>query len=490
MLGGQVFKTEWWRFYPTLSNVTFEYLFVTADTAMKIKEANDLSVICLWGVVKQSRDLYLIDMIRGKGEAPDLEKQMLLFWNKWKDGVNHSRIRSLYIEDKASGTGLIQSVRRRGFIPITPVKPEKDKLQRAFDAVPYIEQGSVYLPINAEVDISREVIRECEEFTMDDSHAHDDICFVGTTMIATKKGRKELKDIVVGDEVLTPFGYSKVIRTSNREADVITNIGLTGTEDHKVFSWHDNKFDKLKNLKYNHASILNFKELLKWKAIELYGLMELNIVDIKRKDITLVIKKLKENKLNPDFIEIFGNFILERKYLKAIKFITKIIIGIITNIQILNVYHAKNILKNIENLEEMFGKDQKCKKRMQEEERDVKNGIIQKMVKNGIASIKKIISQKFSLKKYALNAEKSSTRLTTQDIKQCAENVEIEYCTEKLDKEKRTVYNITVEKGCYYANNILVSNCDNVTYAIDIAYRKSPMRINPDELLKLNNPYI
>lgn len=173
ILGGQVYKRDWWRFWHT-NMVEYDYLFITSDTAMKVKQANDFSVICLWGFTK-NRELYLLDMIRGKWEAPELERQFLTFWNKWRNGLNFGRIRAVYIEDKASGTGLIQSVKRQGNIPIKPIVPDKDKLQRAFDSVPYIEMGNVYLPMNENADISKQVIDECEAFTMDDTHLHDDI---------------------------------------------------------------------------------------------------------------------------------------------------------------------------------------------------------------------------------------------------------------------------------------------------------------------------
>lgn len=173
ILGGQVFHRDWWRFYAVLPE--FEYCFMTADTAMKIKQANDYSVFCLWGVTRETNDLYLVDMIRGKWEAPDLERQFLNFWAKWQSGVNHTRVRTVYIEDKASGTGLIQSIKRKGNIPIRPIMPEKDKLQRAYDATPFIEGGRVYLPQNENFSISKQMIDECEAFTTDNSQIHDDI---------------------------------------------------------------------------------------------------------------------------------------------------------------------------------------------------------------------------------------------------------------------------------------------------------------------------
>jgi predicted phage terminase large subunit-like protein len=49
------------------------------------------------------------------------------------------------VEDKVSGTGLIQTLRREG-IPILPIQRNRDKVSRAHDAAPFIESGNVLLP--------------------------------------------------------------------------------------------------------------------------------------------------------------------------------------------------------------------------------------------------------------------------------------------------------------------------------------------------------
>jgi predicted phage terminase large subunit-like protein len=57
-------------------------------------------------------------------------------------------LRGMYVEDKVSGTGLIQTLRREG-IPVVPVQRNKDKISRAHDAAPFIESGNVVLPQDA-----------------------------------------------------------------------------------------------------------------------------------------------------------------------------------------------------------------------------------------------------------------------------------------------------------------------------------------------------
>jgi predicted phage terminase large subunit-like protein len=81
----------------------------------------------------------------------------------------------VYVEDKASGIGLIQSTKRKG-VPVVAMTPTKDKYSRALEATPTIEAGLFKLPDNATNAISQKVIGECEAFRADMSHKHDDIC--------------------------------------------------------------------------------------------------------------------------------------------------------------------------------------------------------------------------------------------------------------------------------------------------------------------------
>lgn len=169
--GGAVIKTEWFKYYP--ANITYEYkrIFITADTAQKIKEHNDYSVFMVWGVTKFGK-LHLLDEIRGKWEAPDLKRQVKILWNRWSKGIGNTPCSGLYIEDKASGTGLIQEIKRECAIPVLPLQADKDKLTRLEAVLAHVEAGNVELPNNPEQ--NKDLLNECEAFTRDDSHSHDD----------------------------------------------------------------------------------------------------------------------------------------------------------------------------------------------------------------------------------------------------------------------------------------------------------------------------
>lgn len=143
--GGGIFKDQWWQYYDTLPRM--EWRGIWADTAQKAGEKNDYSVLQCWGKSK-SGDAYLIDQIRGKWEAPELLANARAFWAKHKAG--DSALRSFRIEDKVSGTGLIQTLKREG-VPVQGIQrlSGQDKVSRAMDAAPSIEAGLVHLPKDA-----------------------------------------------------------------------------------------------------------------------------------------------------------------------------------------------------------------------------------------------------------------------------------------------------------------------------------------------------
>ena len=60
-------------------------------------------------------------------------------------------------------------------IPILGLKADKDKLTRVELALPYIESGNVLLPDNESYAFNPAILSECEAFTRDDSHKHDDV---------------------------------------------------------------------------------------------------------------------------------------------------------------------------------------------------------------------------------------------------------------------------------------------------------------------------
>lgn len=185
--GGQMIKSEWFQFYQTHPKYT--RIFITSDTAMKTGQHNDYSVFMVWGVYQHS--IYLIDMVRGKWEAPELLRQIRDLTNRYWLWENRLKMSALYIEDKASGVGLIQQMKRESKVPVIPLTPTKDKVSRVEEALPFLQAGRVFLPFNREYGQNPVIIGECEMFARDLSHTHDDVtdCLTYAIQVSSGLGR-------------------------------------------------------------------------------------------------------------------------------------------------------------------------------------------------------------------------------------------------------------------------------------------------------------
>ncbi len=168
IIGGEIIKGHEFKRYVIPAPI--KYRIIYGDTAQKTKERKDFSVLECWGYAEDG--IYLLDLIRGKWEAPELKQKTVDFWNKHKAMSGLGALRKLKIEDKASGTGLIQDIKRNDLIPIEGIQRNIDKLTRVLDVVSYISAGRVFIPENAPY--VNDFISECESFTADDSHLHDD----------------------------------------------------------------------------------------------------------------------------------------------------------------------------------------------------------------------------------------------------------------------------------------------------------------------------
>jgi len=164
--GGVIFKPKWWQYYKVLPD--FDYRIITADTAQKEGEENDFSVFQLWGAV--GRRIYLVDQLRAKFEAPELKSNAIAFWNKHVNA--HGILRGMFVEDKVSGTSLVQEISRDGRFPIVPVQRAKSKIVRYMNIAPSLASGLVYLPEEAEWLL--DYTEEFRKITPLMTHKHDD----------------------------------------------------------------------------------------------------------------------------------------------------------------------------------------------------------------------------------------------------------------------------------------------------------------------------
>lgn len=466
---GNIIQRDWWGMYDADHTAIDGKLIITADTAYKKTKTADYSCFQVWELLR--KEMRLRDMIVGKWEFPELLEKAIQIWRKWTDDSLINPAAFMYIEDKASGISLEQTLIQSGINAIC-WKPKEydypeDKVGRTRELSWDVYRGLVKLKKDDKM--SQYLVNEAALFAEDMSHAHDDSCFVAGTKVATIFGDKNIEELKVGDLVITPWGVSPITRTTSRMKPVIDNIGLTGTKDHKIYTIHDYSFDSLENVDYSMVSKLTIEELISWQIKSLYCSMAKNTIVTQRQDIMKIKSLLTEKEKHSGFIGLCMNFIREKKFLKAITFITKMKIKIITTLAIWFFYQVVNTLNFMAKKPLKFGKDLKCKKQIKEVEKCAKSGIAQKREEIGTQNIKKNTLPNFILLKYVPIAEEDLIPQTTTESRQYVDGVEISTLKENYaGKQKKRVYNITVRAGCYYANNILVSNCDAASMAHSI----------------------
>lgn len=139
---GQMIKRSWFGTYTELPAIDQHSIMVLSiDTAAKATEIADYSVIMVLRYHRQSKQSFIIDIVRERFEFPDLRRKVL------EVNAQHSP-HYILIEDKGSGMSLIQELQRQGIHPIS-ISPKIEKVLRVQAATPQLERGEVLMPANA-----------------------------------------------------------------------------------------------------------------------------------------------------------------------------------------------------------------------------------------------------------------------------------------------------------------------------------------------------
>ena len=135
-LGGGMVKEAWLRTYEARPPV-FEQVIQSWDTANKDTAFSDYSVCTTWGLLKGA--MHLIEVFRARLNYPDLRRAV-------QAQAERHRATAILIEDRASGTQLIQDLRQAGMTKIHAQNPEGDKAMRLHVQTSWFDAGKVLLP--------------------------------------------------------------------------------------------------------------------------------------------------------------------------------------------------------------------------------------------------------------------------------------------------------------------------------------------------------
>jgi predicted phage terminase large subunit-like protein len=160
-LGGGMVKRAWFRRYAADQlPAPFDRIVQSWDTANKATELSDYSVCTSWGIA--AKNLYLLDVLRRRMEYPELKRVVRAHYERFAADV-------VLIEDKASGTQLIQELIEEGLWAVTRYQPQADKIMRLHAQTAIIENGFVYLP-----EAAPWLAQYLDELTVFPNGRHDD----------------------------------------------------------------------------------------------------------------------------------------------------------------------------------------------------------------------------------------------------------------------------------------------------------------------------
>ena len=333
----------------------------------------------------------------------------------------------------------------------------------------------------------------------------DDACLIGKTKVLTKNGYKFIKDIKIGEYVLTREGYKKVLWSGMTQKNaIVEEFDINGnkivaTPNHKIITQNDKKelWDLNKNDKIIKYEDKKWK-LEKLEIRKLSNLMELNTEDtqnLKNEHIknTFSLVGINLKKLGSCIVQ-FGYFITAQ-FLKAIIYIIRTIIGILMKSGILNVKKVDSIIQNIRKNYLKIQNIEKSKKNiLQKLEKKLLNGanlmklknctekniVIKELLKNIVSIVKKNLKfllyrkhgQNFVVKNVDKNGNIKIKHILKNDIALSADQnlkwknlkkpfVAPENVLQNIELMKReNVYNLHVKDYHeFVANGILVSNC-------------------------------
>ena len=135
-------------------NSCLQGIFLSLDTAFKDGKLNDYTACTIWMV--RNNLFYLIFASKKKLPYPQLKLQITKWMNQFKPNA-------ILIEDKASGTPLIQELKEKYHFAILPIKVKGNKIERAIKASLMFEAGKVFLP-KEEANWKQEYLQELLNF--------------------------------------------------------------------------------------------------------------------------------------------------------------------------------------------------------------------------------------------------------------------------------------------------------------------------------------
>lgn len=299
---------------------------------------------------------------------------------------------------------------------------------------------------------------------------YDHACFVAGTIILTKRGGVPIEKVTTDDYCWTPFGWSRVISAAQTGATAsVKDYGaFVATPDHAIITQRG--IIPLDELRYDDTLLLWKNYQKQWSLMEfLTGVIQMP----SRKALAYIFGGLLCRVSDAKLVSctaISGSF-TTGKYLKAFTSTTGMVILQIMTLAIWSLSLPASIITSIRTL--LTFVIWKKSGRLQS------HGINQKRAAVGIKSMAKKFGKIIRLTKSNASAAEQHIRhpflvaassvISTVGCEPC-ENAETKTsentpsADDQTAAQKAIVFNLATEHGMYFANGVLVSNCDALRY--------------------------
>lgn len=306
---------------------------------------------------------------------------------------------------------------------------------------------------------------------------NDHGCFIASTTVLTKEGPVFIDKIKAGDKVITPFGEETVMNAQSMGVKkVIGYDRFTVTPDHPIIT--NEGIAPVDALRYNSKVWLQLNQ----KQFTLTEYLIAGILTRKKEVRDFILGGLLTRNLEAKlatYIGTYGN-IFEEIFLRDLLSTTKTD-TMITVSKVLNSLQAKNTLSVI------TGENTKVTKRFSKVLDHLrKNGIVPILGGSGTQNMGDVLGWEDRAWLQTVMCAVEDTILTSLvEVGSVLEPVKLRI------SDEQEVFNLATPSGMFFANGILVSNCDALRYLfLQLKFGVQKEDKEPTfEMTKSLNPY-
>lgn len=459
----RVFKQEYYQHYYTSQDIKNVALFrsVAIDPAESKKQGADYTAVTVVDT-DQNNNWYVRFVKRYRANSAELIQLIFDLWNTWKPQVMGIERKAFedqikpFMDIKAQETGVfphLVELEHGG-------QRKEDRIVGALQG--RFESGKILFQENP-LDDTRVLHGELYDFPFG---KNDDLCLVGETMVLTPFGEVSIKDVRVGDFVVTRKGFCCVLASMcTGEKEVISSIGLEGTPNHPVITKNG-----VKDLQYVSESDIIYKWNEKQLCIEEGSIIATQSQNGDILEFTsghtepIVRQRLFTGKwgwLKLALSQMGLLSIIKMATLSTIRYLT------------LNSCTVQSMQKFIRLNQNVSKKLRKILKSLVSQ---LPNGMERMLALLGIENMRSNHCLASGKNLFAWNVKKHFGQILFNKPSFAHENVMGNLINENGEKNTQTiikkVYNLQIEGANeFFANSILVHNCDSLAYNAQLSKR-------------------